>query len=109
MLTRSSFFACASFAAIFFFFAAVSSAAATSAFRLASALASSCDEKAIVALTQKLTKVVKPTFYNINSILQQSDVKNDPYCVKSWDTNSCPLKHESPSIITRPGQSFNQW
>ena len=39
---------------------------------------------------------------NINSILQQFDVKKFPSSIWRWDSNPWPLERESPPITTKP-------
>ena len=40
---------------------------------------------------------------NINTILQQTNVKKCPSSIRRWDSNPWPSDHESPPITTRPG------
>ena len=40
---------------------------------------------------------------NINTILQQINVKKCPSSIRRWDSNPWPSDHESPPINTRPG------
>ena len=40
---------------------------------------------------------------NINTILQQINVKKCPSSIRRWDSNPQPSDRESPSIITRAG------
>ena len=40
---------------------------------------------------------------NINTILQQINVKKCPSSIQHWDSNPRPSERESPPITTRPG------
>ena len=47
---------------------------------------------------------------NINTILQQINVKKSPSSIWHWDSNPRPSERESPPITTRPGlPPLNVW